>query len=329
MAENFKAATGEAPFRPRAPWWGGDLQTMRNFLVVEWKGIDTGDLAVRRLDLPMRDGSGDRLVGEFSPGREDRPLILLIHGLTGCATSSYMVFSARHFRRLGYPVLRLSMRGAGPSRAVSRSTYHAGLSEDIADALAAIRDRVGPEGVVPVGYSLGGNILCRYLARQVSSDVRAAVIVSAPIDLKATARRFMESRNLLYHRWLLGRMKQDILGTTLTDEEKAAVRTARTVYEFDDYFVAPRFGFGDAETYYRRCAGMRLLPDINIPTLVIHARNDPWIPFEPYAAFDWQSNPHVTPLLPPGGGHVGFHQVGDNVAWHDRMIERFLTEVVV
>ncbi len=302
---------------------------MRNFLVVEWKGVDTGDLGVRRLDLPMRDGSGDRLVGEFSPGKKDRPLILLIHGLTGCATSSYMVFSARHLRRLGFPVLRLSLRGAGPSLAVSRSTYHAGLSEDIADALTAIQERIGPAGLVPVGYSLGGNILCRYLARQAASDIKAAVIVSAPIDLKATAYRFMEPRNALYHRWLLGRMKQDVLETKLTAEERTAVQSARTVYDFDDRFVAPRFGFGDAETYYRRCAGMRFLPDIQVPTLAIHARNDPWVPFGPYAAFDWRSAPRVTPLLPPGGGHVGFHQAGDRVAWHDRMIEKFLAEVVV
>jgi len=302
---------------------------MRNFLVVEWKGIDTEGLAVRRMELPMRDGSGDRLIGEFSPGRDDRPLVLLLHGLTGCAGSSYMVFSARHFSRLGYPVLRLSMRGAGPSRQVSRSTYHAGLSEDIADVLAALEGQVASAGIVPVGYSLGGNILCRYLARQVSDQVRAAVIVSAPIDLRATASRFMEPRNALYHRWLLGRMKQDVLETAMNAAEEEAIMAARTVYEFDDRFVAPRFGFGDAETYYRRCAGKQFLPDIRVPTLVIHARDDPWIPFEPYAVFEWQSNPHITPLLPPGGGHVGFHQAGDPVAWHDRMIEKFLAELLV
>lgn len=329
MADQQAAEAFKRPFRARPPWWGGDLQTMRNFLVVEWKGIDTEGLAVRRMELPMRDGSGDRLIGEFSPGRDDRPLVLLLHGLTGCAGSSYMVFSARHFSRLGYPVLRLSMRGAGPSRQVSRSTYHAGLSEDIADVLAALEGQVASAGIVPVGYSLGGNILCRYLARQVSDQVRAAVIVSAPIDLRATASRFMEPRNALYHRWLLGRMKQDVLETAMNAAEEEAIMAARTVYEFDDRFVAPRFGFGDAETYYRRCAGKQFLPDIRVPTLVIHARDDPWIPFEPYAVFEWQSNPHITPLLPPGGGHVGFHQAGDPVAWHDRMIEKFLAELLV
>jgi len=329
LADQQAAEAFKRPFRARPPWWGGDLQTMRNFLVVEWKGIDTEGLAVRRMELPMRDGSGDRLIGEFSPGRDDRPLVLLLHGLTGCAGSSYMVFSARHFSRLGYPVLRLSMRGAGPSRQVSRSTYHAGLSEDIADVLAALEGQVASAGIVPVGYSLGGNILCRYLARQVSDQVRAAVIVSAPIDLRATASRFMEPRNALYHRWLLGRMKQDVLETAMNAAEEEAIMAARTVYEFDDRFVAPRFGFGDAETYYRRCAGKQFLPDIRVPTLVIHARDDPWIPFEPYAVFEWQSNPHITPLLPPGGGHVGFHQAGDPVAWHDRMIEKFLAELLV
>ncbi len=329
MAELLNIESEIEPFRPRAPWWGGDLQTIRNFLVVELSGVDAADLGAMPLDLPIRDGSGDKLVGAYSPGMEGLPLILLIHGLTGCAESSYMVFSARHFRRLGYPVLRISMRGAGASRAVSRSPYHAGLSEDIADVMAAVETEIAPVGVVAVGYSLGGNILCRYLARQASELVRAAVIVSAPIDLKATAHRFMEPRNRLYHQWLLNRMKQDVLEIDVSVDEQAAVRSAKTVYEFDDRFVAPRFGFGDAETYYRRCAGKRFLPEVDIPTLVIQARNDPWIPFEPFAAFDWQSNPRVTPLLPPSGGHVGFHQAGDSVAWHDRMIEKFVSEVVV
>lgn len=329
MAEAAIDLNGTSPFRARAPWWGGDLQTMRNFLIVEWKGVDDGDLDARRLELPMRDGSGDRLVAELSPGEAGKPLIVLIHGLTGCAGSSYMIFSARHFTRLGYPVVRVSMRGAGPSRAVSGSTYHAGRSEDIADALSAIAGHVKADGIVPVGFSLGGNILCRFLAREAADhDIRAAVIVSAPIDLKATATKFMQPRNIFYHRWLLSRMKQDVLTGSLSQGEQEAVRSARTVYEFDDRFVARRFGFGDAETYYRQCAGQRFLPDIRLPTLVIQARNDPWIPFAPYQAFDWAANPNIVPVLASGGGHVGFHQSGDMVAWHDRMIQRFLDEAL-
>jgi len=315
-------------FRPRPPWWGGDLQTLRNFLIVELFGVADQDLRPRRLLLPMADGSGDHLVGAFTEGREDLPVVVLIHGLTGCADSSYIVFSARHFAGLGYPVLRLSLRGAGPSREVSRDYYHAGRSDDLRDALGAFAAiNAAPAGMIPVGYSLGGNMLCRFLARHGHEmNVRAAAIISAPIDLKATSDRFLAPRNRLYHRWLLRRMKEDVLGGALSGAEKQAVEKARTVYAFDDDFIAPRFGFETAERYYAECAGQRFLPDIRVPTLIIHARNDPWIPAEPYRAFPWSSNRYLMPVLAPGGGHVGFHQAGDGVAWHDRAVEAFLRQ---
>ena len=122
-------------FEQRAPWWGGDLQTLRNFLVP--RRADLTGYPLSRILLPMADGSGDRLVAYLNRSRAAvrRPLVLLIHGLTGCSESSYMRASARHFLRLGHPVLRLNLRGAGPSRRYCRLQYHAGRSQDLRDLL--------------------------------------------------------------------------------------------------------------------------------------------------------------------------------------------------
>jgi uncharacterized protein len=319
------AADRFPPFRPRPPWVNGDLQTLRNFL--RRPEFDLSRFSGERLELPMRDGSGDRLLGDLNlPASGERPLVVLIHGLTGCSTGTYMLASALHLLAQGYPVLRLNLRGAGPTRPLCRQQYHAGRSQDLRDALAALPDRLTGNGIVAVGYSLGANMLLKYLAEQgADGPVRAAAAVSGPIDLKAASLRLMRPRNRLYHDWLLRRMQEEALaGDGLDAAERQAVTTARTVYEFDDRFVAPRNGFAGAEDYYIRSSALRVLPGIRVPTLVIHALDDPWIPGAMYSGFDWKAHPLLLPLLPAQGGHVGFHGVGTRVPWHDQCLKIFL-----
>jgi predicted alpha/beta-fold hydrolase len=317
---------GYPAFRPRAPWWGGDLQTLRNFIVVYKLGIGRPEVTGERLYLPLRDGSGDRLAASFTPASGTRPLVVLIHGLSGCETSSYMRVSAAHFGSRGYPVLRLNLRGAGPSRATARGHYHAGRSEDLRDALLALGPELTDRGLMLIGYSLGGNLLVKFLAEHGTEfPIQAAATVSVPIDLAATVREFMRPRNAVYHRWMLDRMKRDGLSGQLSLAERRTVEAARTVYAFDDGFVARRFGFGTAERYYADCSGLRFLGAVPVPTLLIHAQDDPWIPADAYLGFDWNENPRLTPLIPRRGGHCGFHaREGDT--WHNRVMAAFFDE---
>src|SRR5690348_1565707 len=186
------------PFLARAPWWGGDLQTLRNYLVRQLAPLP----AAERLHLPMRDGSGDRLVASLHrpvAAGTRRPLVVLIHGLTGSEQSHYMVKTAAHLLRLGFTVLRLNLRGAGASRPSCRFQYYAGRSEDFADALAALPGALTQGGVVAVGYSLGANMLLKYLGERGSeAPLQGAIAVSAPLDLAGTSRRLMWRRNGLY-----------------------------------------------------------------------------------------------------------------------------------
>ncbi|MDH3228433.1 MAG: alpha/beta fold hydrolase [Alphaproteobacteria bacterium] len=310
------------PFRPRPPWWGGDLQTLRNSLALSLGLLDL-DLPGTRLELAPGDGSGDRLVAVLNEGRAGarRPLAVLLHGLTGCEASGYMVATARHLTGRGHPVLRLNLRGAGPSAATCRQRYHAGRGADIAGALAALDPVLLRDGVVLAGYSLGGNILLNFLASHGANlPVRAAASVSAPIDLAASSRRIQAWRNRLYERYLVRRMKADWAEADITEEQRAALDSARSVYEFDDRLVAPQNGFGTAERYYAECSAQRVMGRIAVPTLLIQAENDPWIPVDAYRAYDWAGNAKLTPLLSPGGGHVGFHQQGTPPNWHDACI---------
>ncbi len=280
--------------------------------------------------LPLADGSGDRLAARiYEPvaPREGSPLVVLVHGLGGTQDSPYVQATASHLLGLGHPVLLLDLRGAGASRPLCREQYHAGRTRDLRDALAALPAEASRNGFVAVGYSLGGNMILKYAAEH--GGLRGAVSVSAPIDLAAASDRFLALRNRLYLRYLLGRIKQETLAASegLGEEERALIPTLRTILEFDDRFVAPRNGYSGAADYYARNNARRFLADIELPTLILHAGDDPWIPATTYTDYPWSKNPHLTALISRSGGHVGFHARGSKVPWHDRCLEVFLARV--
>jgi hypothetical protein len=322
-------------FQPRAPWVTGDLQTLRNFVLRPRVDLDAWPM--HRLWLPLPAGPeppGDQMsVALHAAERlDERPLIVLIHGLTGCEDSIYLRASARFWLQRGHPVARLNLRGNRISRARCRGHYHGGRAEDLAAVLRELIDRdrrVAERGIVPIGFSLGGNVLIRLLAETARElPIRAAASVSAPIDLAATSDAFHRPRNALYLAWLLSLMKREALlpPAELSPVERRAVRAARTVRQFDNGFIARRFGFDGADDYYRRCSGLRFLPEVDLPLLLLHARDDPWIPAAAYERAAALRNRHLRIGLTPGGGHVGFHGADDPHPWHDRAIAAFLRE---
>jgi predicted alpha/beta-fold hydrolase len=279
-----------------------------------------------RVEFLMADDSGDVLLGMLhSPiSDRDRPLVVLIHGLTGSEDSTYVLASARHFLGRGYPVLRINLRGAGPSQGSCRFLYHAGRSEDLRQVLGRMNGRLAARGLLLVGYSLGGNLMLKYLGEAGRrAMVLGAVSISAPIDLDGARRAIMRPRNFLYHRYLLSGLKEETRSLTLDAAEQRELAAVRTLYEFDDRILAPRVGFTGAQDYYRRAMALPFLPDIAVPTLIIQAEDDPWIPFRTYRDFAWRSNPRLVPLFARSGGHVGFHGRGTTIPWHDRCMVQF------
>ena len=315
------------PFRPRFPWWGGDLQTLASFLKPPPK--DLTPHTSREFTVDLRDGTGDRLACTLDrPSVEvaGKPLTILIHGLTGSQESSYIISMARCLLDAGGRVLRVNLRGAGPSRVTCGGQYYAGRSEDFRALLANLPVELKGEGVRVVGYSLGAAMLLKYLGEEgEGAPVLAAAAVCAPLDLSVTCRRMLERRNFLYHRHLLGQMKVEATapGARIQESEKAAILGSRTIWEYDEVFIAPRHGFAGAEDYYERCKPVRFMKDIRVPTLVLGALDDPWIPGALYSGYEWAANKALMPLLPLRGGHVGFHGSGSGIRWSDQAVMKF------
>jgi len=315
-------------FRPRFPWWGADLQTLANRLRPTQTNL--APHRSERFRFRLSDGTGDTLFASVDhPGtpRAERPLVILIHGLTGSEDSLYILSQARLLLDRGAKVLRLNLRGAGPSRAACGGHYYAGRSQDFRALLAILPDELTKDGLVAVGYSLGGAMLMKYLGEEgTATPLSAAVGISTPIDLSETCRNMMRLRNVLYHSYLLREMKREATahGARLSSAEREAILGSRSMWEYDDAFIAPRHGFLGAEDYYERCKPLRFMSAIRIPTLVLAALDDPWIPGTLYGTFDWSANKSLMPLLPKQGGHVGFHGAGSIVPWSDRTVARFL-----
>ena len=156
------------PFHPRFPWLGRDLQTLRNSFTGSRPpvvGVET-----ERLVFRMPDGTEDRLIGALSRPVTTSPvasraLVVLVHGLSGCEKSAYILESARYFLDIGHPVLRLNLRGSAATQPHCREHYHAGRDEDLAAVLDQLAGRAELQaGLVLIGFSLGGNMMLKFLA---------------------------------------------------------------------------------------------------------------------------------------------------------------------
>ncbi len=308
-------------FRPRFPWLGGDLQTLRNRLVQ------------RRVDVPGPSeafqavtADGDTLTGTLHPALEDgSPLVVLFHGLTGDEDSTYMRVSARYHLANGRGVLRMNLRGAGSSEALCEQPYSGASWPDILTVLAALDPAWTQHGVVLVGYSMGGNILLNALPHLPDETVCiGAATVSAPIDPATASQQLMKPRNRVYQASLLKEMRRFWLARPEAKDPKKrqAIESASSIWDFDDRVTGPHIGYSGAAQYYEDTAGLHKVGDIRIPLLLIHAANDPWIPARSYFSLPLQENLRVE--IAASGGHVGFHGA-DSQPWHDLRIDAFIS----
>jgi predicted alpha/beta-fold hydrolase len=317
-------------FRPRFPWWSGDLQTLASRFIR--MPANLAPHRSERLSFALPDDTGDTLLAMLDTPRQRRPglpLAILIHGLTGAEGSTYILSAARALLDRGHRVLRLNLRGAGPSRATCGGQYYAGRSQDFRLLLSLLPRDFADDGMIAIGYSLGGAMLLKYLGEEgEATPLKAAASVCAPIDLSFVCRRLMQPRNRLYHAFILSQMKVEAtgVGAAISAQERAAILNSKSIWAYDDAFIGPRHGFDGAEDYYERCKPIRFMPAIRVPTLLLASGDDPWIPAALYRDYGWLGNPALVPLLSGGGGHVGFHG-SDGQIWSDLAITRFFDNV--
>jgi len=257
------------------------------------------------------------------------PLVLVIHGLEGNLESHYARSTLAALHAAGLHAVFMHLRGcSGEPNRLARS-YHSGATEDLAAVLTHIeRTRRVPVQAV-VGFSLGGNLLLKYLGEQGEAcPLRAAVAVSVPFRLGDAARRLEWGLSRLYRRHLMGRLRDSYLRKHAARPPPLAVDVRRLhgFYDFDDRITAPLNGFAGADDYYARCSSRGYLRAITTPTLVIHALDDPFM-FPDTVPTVQELGPGITLELSARGGHVGFVEgalPGRGHYWTDQRIPDFL-----
>jgi len=304
-----RAGTPAATYRPA--WWlpGSHAQTVGARLLRSRRGVD---FRRERLELP----DGDFLdldwadVAGAPPRTEPLPLVVVLHGLEGSARSTYALESYRALAREGVAAVGLNFRSCSGEPNRLPRLYHSGETGDLRFVLRVLRERFPRRPLGTLGFSLGGNVMLKYLGESPDALPAAAAAVSVPYDLAAGADYIERGWSRAYRRYLVRKLQRKVaLKAAQLDGlvDLALLRRARTFREFDDAGTAPLHGFTDADDYYRRSSSKAYLPAVAVPTLLVHALDDPFLP--PHALPDaaiLDKSRWLSAAFVPHGGHVGF-----------------------
>jgi len=244
--------------------------------------------------------------------RAKRLTVILIHGLEGSSESQYMVGNANKMWQAGCNVVRMNMRNCGETERLSPTLYHSGMSGDVEAVLRRFIARERLQSVALVGYSMGGNLVLKLageLGAEAPSQLHSVVAVSPAIDLAASSDALHRGVNRLYERHFLRslirrfRLKASLFPRAFDARRAAGVGSLR---EYDNRITALYSGFASVDDYYTRASAAPVLDRINVPTLVLHAEDDPFVPLVPQTRTALNANPWITLLASLHGGHCAF-----------------------
>ena len=335
---------GIRAFHQRFPWWGGDLQTLRDTLRPVALPLDKGQpLEIEVPALSSGAAGSGALLAFMDYPPEPKALVVLLHGLGGSSRREGLRRLGLSLAQNGYAVMRLNMRGADPGRHLAGGTYAAQCNSDLLPVLNRARElcnSLGP-AMTPLplfgaGLSLGGTMLLNACYSTEAERLEAGLdpsicaldglfCASSPLDLAACSASIERPRNRIYQRWLLQRLVRQTLAdpfgvSDLENQELRGAQQPRTIRAFDSTVTAPRWGFEDVNAYYREASPLQHLiqsPQQLPSTLLLQALDDPWVPA--CSAIDLQDAlPKSQPIqlmFTRQGGHNGFH--GRAGCWAD------------
>lgn len=310
-----------------APRWlpGGHLQTIYPAL---W--IAKPHVAYRRERWHAPDG--DFIDIDFVDGKPGQPLIVLFHGLEGSSDSHYSRALMKQIQALGWSGAIPHFRGCSGEMNHAPRFYHSGDAQEVDWIVRRLKDvqaQRQASKLYATGVSLGGNALLRWLGEsQHQADfVDAACAISAPLDLAGGGAALSRGVNMIYTRSFLQTLKPKCLQKLtqfpgLFDREK--MLRSRDLYDFDNVVTAPLHGYRNTEDYWHRASAKHVLNDITVPTLVLNAQNDPFLPAQHLPR---SASPTVVLEYPEHGGHVGFAtgSLPGSLEWLPQRMIRFLS----
>ena len=279
------SAFADHPFKPHSLFQNGHAQTLAAFAWPRRRRFRS-DNDEQRL-FQVADDAQVLAHCRWQPNPKEHLTVVIWHGIEGSSESTYMLSTAHKAFQAGLNVIRMNLRSCGGTDHLTPTIYHGGMSEDLHVVVDQLIKQDELTRVVVVGFSLGGNQVLK-MAGEYADNPPAQVLgiaaVSPSVDLSASADLIMKRSNWLYHRDFVRRLKQRVRSKHKLFPERydlSGLNLVRTIKEFDDRFTSRAHGFADADDYYQRASSLRVIDKLRIPTLIIHAEDDPFIPFAP------------------------------------------------
>ena len=262
-----------------------------------------------RLTLP--DGDFLDIDWSFTP-KPSRKVAILLHGLEGNAQRIYIKGQAKLLNQNGWDAAAMNYRGCSGEDNLLYQTYNAGKSDDLETTIDFILNKDVYDEIVLVGFSLGGSLLLKYLGERttVPKEIKKGVAISTTLSLKGALESLSLPENWVYRSVFVSHLKAKYRRKIPKFPDKmstSALKKIKTLLDFDNIYTAPAHGFKDAWEYYEKNSSDQFLPNINVPVLILNARNDSFLSSECFPFEFAAQSKNIYLETPQHGGHVGFH----------------------
>ncbi len=302
----------------------GHLQTI---FPVLFRKFDDVHYTRKRIETP----DGDFFDLDFSEDHRSDQIALIVHGLEGSSFTHYSQGMVRAFTQNGWAATVLNLRGCSGSPNRLYSSYHSGSTEDLDQTIEWIKRSKHYSKIVLIGFSLGGNIVLKYLgdrAKTIDPLIKGAAAISVPCDLASSAERLATNENWIYQKRFMISLRSKL-------EQKRSDKTKivpilpkfKTFHDFDSFYTAPAHGFKSADDYWTRCSCRSVLSSISLPCLLLNARDDPFLSPSCFPTEIAAQSAYLFSEFPQNGGHVGFVAFNSHKRyWHEERILSFFSK---
>ncbi|MCZ6925322.1 MAG: hydrolase [Rickettsia endosymbiont of Ixodes persulcatus] len=312
-------------FKPS--WWmtNAHLQTIWQTFFRRQPEVSTQR---ERLLLP----DGDFVDLDWAGYEEDAPIVLVLHGIAGSVESPYAKGMLRAIVDHGWCGIFMHFRGcSGEPNKLPRG-YHSGETTDLASVVSELQERYPGKPIAAIGFSMGGNVLLKWLGETgAKNPLAAAVAVSVPFELEKAANHINKGLFRLYQWWLLRDLREVLIKKFKKIKPPVGMGDLSKINSFwdlDNKITAPLHGFTDAHDYYHKASSRQFLKQIEVPTLILHSSDDPFMEKNAIAEAS-ELSPKLTLELSDFGGHVGFvaGTPWKPTYWLEERIPQFLSEI--
>ncbi|WP_143961673.1 YheT family hydrolase [Litoribacter populi] len=257
-----------------------------------------------------------------------RKLVIISHGLEGNSRRPYMQGMAHQFHRQGYDVLNWNFRGCSEEQNILPIFYNSGATYDLETVVDYAKGNY--DELYLIGFSLGGNLILKYLGEERTrvSRIKKAVAISVPLHLESSCNQISRGRNLIYSKKFLRTLKEKIIRKAEVhpkDIDLELLAKVKTLRDFDDVYTGPLHGYDDAHDYYEKCSSLYFLEGIEVPSLILNAVNDPFLSPLCYPKELALKLENVYMEFPKQGGHVGFSpRTRGEIYWSEKRAFEFI-----